>query len=255
MKTAMLALLGLGTALGVTGPALAQQPQAKSSAATPAPSAGAPDLKTAEQKTAYAIGMDISHQLKPIAAEYDPDLLAQGLRDGLAGKAALTDAQFLEVMQAFRTKMIAKQREMMAQQQGANAGAAAKNLKDGQAFLAANKTKPGVTALPSGVQYKVLKQGTGKTPKATDLVKANYRGTLLDGTEFDASAKHGGPLEFPVNGVIAGWTEVLQKMKVGDKFQVFIPGDKAYGPEGNPPDIGPNATLIFEIELVDVTSR
>lgn len=250
MKTALFALIGLGAPLGGALPALAQTPPS-----APAPAAGAPELKTPEQKTAYAIGMELSQQLKPAVGEYDPNLLAQGLRDGLMGKPALTEAQFVEVMEAFKQKMMAKQREAMAKQGGAGGGAAAeKNLKDGQAFLAANKAKPGITVLPSGVQYKVLKAGTGKSPKASDVVEVNYRGTFIDGTEFDASAKHGGSATFPANQVIPGWTEVLQKMKIGDKFQVFIPSEMAYDVEGRD-GIPPNSTLIFEIELLKITTR
>ena len=128
-------------------------------------------------------------------------------------------------------------------------------MKDGQAFLASNKSKPGIKTLASGVQYKVLKSGNGKTPKLTDTVEANYRGTLIDGTEFDSSAKSGGPVPFGVSQVIKGWTEVLQLMKEGDKWQVFIPADMAYGPRQMGQIIKPFSTLIFEMELVKVVEE
>ena len=242
MKYATLATIGFGLVVGSTT-ARAQAPKGDS------------ELKTMEQKIAYSLGFNIGKSMKQSGGDADPTFIAQGLRDGLADKPALTDAQMAEVLQAFRQQMMAKQQEMMAKQQGgggANGAEAEKNLKAGQAFLAANKAKPGVVTLPSGLPYKVLKEGTGKSPKLADSVVANYRGTTIDGAEFDSSYKRGAPAEFPVTGVIKGWTEVLQKMKVGDKFQVFIPSELAYGLRGSPGSIGPNSTLIFEIDLVDV---
>ena len=145
------------------------------------------------------------------------------------------------------------QQQIQAKQMDAARGAADKNKKEGDAFLAANKAKPGVVTLPSGLQYKVIKEGTGQTPKATDTVTTNYRGTLIDGTEFDSSYKRNEPTSFPVNGVIRGWTEALQKMKVGSKWQLFIPADLAYGPNPQPGSpIGPNSVLIFDIELLGI---
>jgi FKBP-type peptidyl-prolyl cis-trans isomerase len=139
-------------------------------------------------------------------------------------------------------------RKKLAAQQ-AEKGAAAQ--KEGEAFLAANKAKEGVVTLASGLQYKILKAGTGEKPTLDDTVMCNYKGTLVNGTEFDASEKHGGPATFPVKGVIAGWTEALQLMPAGSKWQLFVPSNLAYGPQG-PGDIGPNATLIFEVELVSI---
>jgi FKBP-type peptidyl-prolyl cis-trans isomerase FklB len=127
-----------------------------------------------------------------------------------------------------------------------------KNQKEGEVFLAENKKKKGVVTLPSGLQYHVITAGTGKIPKATDTVTTHYRGTLIDGTEFDSSYKRGEPASFPVNGVIKGWTEALQLMKVGSKWQLFIPSNLAYGPQGAGQVIGPSATLIFEIELLSI---
>ncbi|MGH9569716.1 MAG: FKBP-type peptidyl-prolyl cis-trans isomerase, partial [Candidatus Angelobacter sp.] len=129
------------------------------------------------------------------------------------------------------------------------------NKKEGEAFLAANKTKEGVITTPSGLQYKVLKQGTGPKPTTTDKVVCNYKGTLINGKEFDSSYKRGEPATFPVNGVIKGWTEALQLMPVGSKYQLFIPADLAYGERGAGADIGPDATLIFEVELLSIEGK
>ena len=244
MKYATLATIGLGLAVASTA-VQAQAPTPK----------GEPDLKTTEQKIAYTLGITIGRDMKKSGVDIDPSSFAQGLRDAMADKTALSDAQMGEVMQLFRQQMMAKQKQLMDAQQGgggANSPEAEKNLKAGEAFLAENKSKPGVMTLPSGVQYKVLKQGTGATPKLSDNVVANYRGTLIDGTEFDSSYKRGEPSSFPVSGVIKGWTEILQKMKVGDKYQVFIPAELAYGAAQRGPIIAPNSALVFEIELVDV---
>ncbi|WP_435010893.1 FKBP-type peptidyl-prolyl cis-trans isomerase N-terminal domain-containing protein [Tundrisphaera lichenicola] len=235
MKIATLATLGIGLLIGSTM-AWAQDPAAK----------GESELKTVDQKAAYAIGLNMGKQMKKQGIALDPELLLKGLRDGLADKAALTDAQMEEVMQAFG-------QQMQAKAAAAASGIAEKSLKEGQAFLAANKAKPGVQTLPSGLQYKVIKEGTGKSPKLDDTVVAHYEGTLIDGTIFDSSIKRGEPAEFPVSGVIKGWTEILQKMKVGAKYQVFIPSDLAYGANPRPGGpIKPNDALIFDIELIDV---
>ncbi len=234
MKYATLALMGIGLAIG-SSTAIGQAPTPK----------GEPEMKTVEEKFAYAIGLSIGRNMKSEEVTLSPELIYKGIKDALGDKPALTDAQIAEVQKAFNQIMMAKQ--------AAAQGDPASNLKAGQAFLAANKTKPGVTPLPSGVQYKVLKSGTGKTPKLSDSVVANYRGTLIDGTEFDSSYKRGEPATFPVSGVIKGWTEVLQKMKVGDKWEVYIPAELAYGANPRPGGkIRPNDALIFEIELLDV---
>ena len=234
MKYATLALVGVGLAIG-TSIAIGQAPAPKAE----------PEMKTTEQKFAYAIGLQLGSNFKSQEVELDPALIAKGIKDAYAGKAELTEAQMAEVQQAFNKLMQAK----MA---GA-AGDPAKNLKDGEEYLAKNKTKPGVVALPSGLQYKVIKSGTGKTPKLSDTVVAHYKGTLIDGTEFDSSYKRGEPASFPVSGVIKGWTEILQKMKTGDKWEVYIPANLGYGASPRPGGkIKPNDALIFEIELIDV---
>lgn len=242
MKYATLVTIGLSLAVASTA-ARGQAPAPKGDA----------EPKTMDQKMGYALGLNFGRGIKQSGLEVDPAQVAQGIRDGLADKSALTDAQLAEVMQAVKQQLMAKQADQMAKQQGGGGGPEGeKNLKAGQAFLADNKTKPGVTTLPSGVQYKVLKEGTGRSPKLQESVVANYRGTLIDGTEFDSSYKRGEPAEFPVGGVIKGWTEILQKMKVGDKYQVFIPSELAYGPAQRGPVIAPNSALIFEIELLEV---
>ena len=184
------------------------------------------------------------------SVEIDPNIVARGIKDSLAGgKTLLTDDEAKTVMAAFQTQMRKKVEDKM-QEDGA------KNRKEGSAFLDANKTKDGVVTLPSGLQYKVLTQGTGPKPTAQDTVECNYKGTLIDGTEFDSTAKHGGkPATFPVSGVIKGWTEALQLMPVGSNWQLFIPGDLAYGQRGAGGVIGPNATLIFEVELISIQPK
>jgi len=148
-------------------------------------------------------------------------------------------------MAEFQQRMIARQQEMLRKE-------AETNLAAGNAFLEENKGKPGVVVLPSGLQYKVLEEGTGRTPTATDRVKVHYQGTFVNGEEFDSSYRRNQPAEFQVNRVIAGWTEALQLMKEGAKWQLFIPADLAYGERGRPPSMPPNSTLIFEVELIEV---
>jgi FKBP-type peptidyl-prolyl cis-trans isomerase len=211
-------------------------------------------LKTAKQKRSYAIGADIGKkvggQLKAQSVELDPAMVARGIRDALSGaKSAMTDEEIRTTLTELRAQLQQKQAAVVQE-------ASAKNKQEGEAFLAANKGKEGVVTLPSGLQYKILKEGDGKKPLATDTVQCNYRGTLIDGTEFDSSAKHGGaPASFPVNGVIKGWTEALQLMPVGSKWQLFVPSDLAYGDRGAGGSIGPGATLIFEVELVSIQDK
>ena len=203
-------------------------------------------LQTTKEKQGYSIGVDMGNRLKSNALDIDTDSLAQGLKDALSGgKLLLTEQEMKETLAGLQKELMEKQAERTKQ-------IAEKNKKEGEAFLAANKTKEGVKTLPSGLQYKVIKEGTGKTPKAEDTVVTNYRGTLTDGTEFDSSYKRGQPATFPVKGVIPGWTEALQLMKEGSKWELFIPSNLAYGERGAGNVIGPNATLIFEIELISV---
>jgi len=187
--------------------------------------------------------------LKRQSMDLNPDFLLRGIKDAFSGgKALMTDQEIVETMTAF-------QKEMMAKQQEAAKKLGERNKKEGEVFLVENKKKEGVVTLPSGLQYKVIKPGTDKKPKATDTVKAHYRGTLIDGKEFDSSYRRGEPVSFPVNGVIPGWSEALQLMGEGAKWQVFIPSNLAYGERGAGRDIGPDATLIFEIELISIEEK
>ena len=203
-------------------------------------------LKDQKDKVSYAIGLDIGSTMKRQMIDVNDELLNAGIKDGLSGaKPRMTDEEVKDVMSTF-------QKEMMAKQAAARKEAGEKNATEGKKFLDQNKTKEGVKTTASGLQYKVLKEGTGTPPKATDTVKVNYRGTTIDGKEFDSSYKRGEPATFPVNRVIKGWTEGLQLMKPGSKYQLFVPADLAYGERGAGADIGPNSTLVFDVELLEV---
>ncbi len=210
-------------------------------------SAPAADANSAATIGSYGIGMNIGHQLKAEGMDVNLESLAQGVRDGLQGAAPkYTQDQF-------RAASAVLQRQAMARQPQGNLAEAEKNLRDGQAYLAATKSQAGVVALPSGLQYRVLQAGNGPSPKATDTVKVHYEGTLLNGKVFDSSLKRNEPVSFPVNRVIPGWTEALQRMKVGDHWQLIIPSDLAYGARGMPPaGIGPNSVLIFDVRLLGI---
>jgi FKBP-type peptidyl-prolyl cis-trans isomerase FklB len=200
-----------------------------------------PQLKDTKDKVSYSIGMQIGFNLGRQKVDVNSDILAAGIKDAIAGKPQLTPDQVKDIMAQFEKDMETKQKEL-----------GEKNNPEGTKYLEENKKKAGVKTTASGLQYKVVKDGTGSQPKATDMVTVNYRGTLIDGTEFDSSYKRGQPATFPVNGVIKGWTEALQLMKQGSKYQLFIPSTLAYGERAMGPDIGPNSTLIFEVELQDV---
>lgn len=210
-------------------------------------SAFAQEVKEVKDKVSYKIGFDIGSNLKKQTVDVNPDILSQGIRDALLGsKPLFSDKELHEAMTAF-------QKDYMTRQEARNKDLAEKNKKEGETFLAENKKKPGVKTTHSGLQYKVIKEGDGPMPKIKDTVVAHYAGTLIDGTEFDSSIKRGQPSSFPVSGVIAGWTEALQMMKTGSKWQLFIPSNLAYGERGaQGTTIGPNATLIFEVELISV---
>jgi FKBP-type peptidyl-prolyl cis-trans isomerase FklB len=203
-------------------------------------------LKTQRDKVSYSMGLDIGRMLKMQNVDVDLDLVTRGFKDAYTGnQSLLTDEEMQEVLTNFKKEFIAKQQEL-AKQQGE------KNKKEGEIFLETNKKKEGVQTLPSGLQYKVLKAGAGKKPTATDTVTVHYRGTLIDGKEFDSSYRRGKPATFPVNGVIPGWTEALPLMEEGAKWELFIPSNLAYGERSAGGDIGPNATLIFEVELISI---
>jgi FKBP-type peptidyl-prolyl cis-trans isomerase FklB len=240
----------------------ATKPAAKPGQATAAKKPDTLELKTDKDKVSYAIGMNIGQNLGKQTEEFDPAIVQRGIRDALAGgKMLMTEDEAKTALTALQVVMRKKQDEMRKQQEEAMKQAAEANKKEGDAFLADNKTKDGVVTLPSGLQYKILTAGTGPKPAATDTVVCNYKGTLVNGTEFDSSFKRGPahdqtePATFPVTGVIKGWTEALQLMPVGSKWQLFIPSDLAYGQRAPGGPIGPNSTLIFEVELMSIQPK
>ncbi len=204
-----------------------------------------PALPTQKDKRSYALGMDLGRQLRNNLIEINPDLFSSGLKDALSGGKTLMSE---EEVRAAIADLQAQMKRRIAE---ARATGGEENKKAGEAFLAENKKKEGVVTLPSGLQYKILKAGQGKKPTLENTVICNYRGTLVNGVQFDSSYDRGQPATFPVKGVIKGWTEALQQMPVGSQWQLFIPPDLAYGSLGSGP-IGPNSTLIFEVELVAI---
>jgi len=223
-------------------------PLALAALAVPIHAANQPVLKDQKDKTGYSIGATIGADLKQGALDVNIDSLVAGLKDSFTGAAPqLPPEEQREVLAAL-------QKQMMEKAVAARTAAGEKAKKEGAEFLASNKAKPDVKTLPSGLQYKVLAEGKGTQPKPTDQVTVNYRGTLVDGTEFDSSYKRGEPATFPVDGVIKGWTEALPLMKTGSKWQLFVPAALAYGERGAGREIPPHATLIFEVELVGVKS-
>lgn len=209
--------------------------------ATPLVAQEKTNLKDQKDKASYAIGLNIGMNFNRQKINVSPDVLYSGIKDGMAGKPQMTEAEVKEAMEAF-------QKDMESQMKTAGE----KNLKDGEKFLAENKKKDGVKTTASGLQYKVIKEGSGAQPKDTDTVTVHYRGTLIDGTEFDSSFKRNEPATFPLNAVIKGWTEGVQLMKTGGKYQFFIPSKLGYGERGAGSDIGPNSTLIFDVELINI---
>jgi FKBP-type peptidyl-prolyl cis-trans isomerase len=219
-------------------------------------------LKTPKDKASYAVGLNVGKglgaQLRQQSVEVDQAILLRGMKDALAGgKTLLTDDEVKAALTQLQTEVRARQQEKMKVEQEKMKVAGDANKKEGDEFLAANKTKEGVVTLPSGLQYKILTEGTGPKPTATDTVSCNYRGTLINGTEFDSSYKRGQPASFPVTGVIKGWTEALQLMPMGSKWQLFVPSDLGYGDRGADPHsgIGPGATLIFEVVLLSIQAK
>ncbi len=228
------------------------QPATATKAKAATTSKTATPLTTKKDKFSYALGMSqgtgMATNFHKLGVEFNPDLILQGMKDGLAGgKTRLTEEEARAVITEVQGDVQRQQQEKIKQ-------LGETNKKEGDAFLAANKAKEGVVTLPSGLQYKILTAGTGPKPALTDTVSCNYRGTFLNGTEFDSSYKGGKPVSFPVNGVIKGWTEALQLMPVGSKWQLVIPSDMAYGPGGRP-GIPPNSTLVFEVELLSIEQK
>jgi FKBP-type peptidyl-prolyl cis-trans isomerase FklB len=208
-----------------------------------------PVLKTQKDKISYAIGLEMGKGVKDQGFDVDPAVVAMGIKDALAGgKALLTDEEFRKIIGDVQEEMKQKQMQEMEE-------AATQNKKDGDAFLAENTKKAGVVTLPSGLQYKIITAGQGKKPSETDTVLCNYKGTFLDGTEFDSSAQAGKPVPFELKGIIPGFKEALMLMPIGSKWQIFVPSNLAYGERGAGNVIGPNSTLIFEIELVSIQAN
>jgi FKBP-type peptidyl-prolyl cis-trans isomerase len=232
---------------------LAQDPKTATKSATTKPAATAPaapkvaGLETVAQKASYGYGYSLGRSFQSQGAAVDAEQLIKGLRDGLAAaKTAIPEEDLRAAIQAFEQEFAAKQAALAKEE-------AAKNLKEGQAFLAANAKKPGVQATKSGLQYRTITPGTGATPAASDVVKVHYKGTLTDGKVFDSSIERGEPATFQVQDVIPGWVEVLQLMKVGQKVEAVIPAALAYGENPQPGSpIPPNAVLVFEIELLGI---
>jgi FKBP-type peptidyl-prolyl cis-trans isomerase len=227
--------------------------KAAAPAAAPAKSATDAKFKTDREKYGYMVGATVAHNLMQIKDDIDINAMVTALTTSLkGGKLALSEAEMAEVNQEFMAKVIQpKSQKMQAEQTAKMAEAAKKNQAEGEAFLAKNKSKAGVQTTASGLQYEVVKNGTGPKPKETDIVKVEYVGTKIDGSKFDASADHGGPATFPLKGVIPGWTEGVQLMPVGSEYKLYVPSKLAYG-ENAPPQIGPNATLIFDVTLVSI---
>ncbi|HSU55737.1 MAG TPA: FKBP-type peptidyl-prolyl cis-trans isomerase [Candidatus Dormibacteraeota bacterium] len=246
--------IGFKRTVLAVGLGLAFLPSFSRAADKPADSTDKSGLKDEKEKVSYSIGLNWGNMLKRSGYEVDVDVLASAIKDVVAGREPkLTEQQAREVMMAY-------QKEMQTKRQEEQAKISEKNKKEGEAFLAENKNKPGVkthtVTLPDGttaeMQYKVITEGKGDMPKSNDVVTVNYKGTLINGKEFDSSAKHGSPLKRPANSLIRGWTEALEMMKVGSKWELYLPASLAYGDRGAPPDIDPGATLIFEMELTGI---
>ncbi len=256
MQKFLLPISCLSLALSFSTMATAQQtstapskPGAAAGSKSASSSASSSPYTTDKEKASYAIGMNIGKSLQHDGLEVDANVVAQGLKDAMSGAPSkISEADAQDAMGKLRTQVMAKKQEEQA-----HAGDA--NKKAGDQFMAANKSKEGVVTLPDGLQYKIVKAGTGPKPKATDTVEVNYRGTTIDGNEFDSSYKRGKPETLGVNQVIKGWTEALELMPVGSKWQLVIPPDLAYGPNGAGGVIGPNSTLVFDIELLSIKGQ
>ncbi len=241
--------------------ALAQDPAKEKAATTTtttkeaAPAAAPSELKDMKARISYLLGFQLFHQLKAQGIDCDTEILLKGLKDAQAGgKPALSEAEIKEAFQVMQQQGQARQAEQQKAMQAEAMKVGSANKQEGDAFLAANAKKPGIITLPSGLQYRVIKDGTGHSPKSSDVATVHYEGKLVNGTIFDSSYKRGEPAQFQPNQVIRGWTEALQLMKTGAEWELFIPSDLAYGPQGRP-SIPPNSTLIFKVELIAVNGQ
>ena len=252
MKMTMKPALGLAMVVAAVWPVLATAQDttvavAPTTAASAPATAGVPALDNDEQKMDYALDLQIGRSLKNQGIDADSELFLRGLRDALAGRRpALSEQEVRRLMMAMRTEM--RQTRIRSQ-----AAVADDNFKAGQAFMAENGDRPGVVTLPSGLQYKVLAEGKGPKPADLDAVEVRYRGRLLDGREFDSSARNGdGPATFVVKASLPGWRQALQRMPVGSTWELYVPPRLAYGPRGNGINVGPQQTLVYEIELLGI---
>ena len=242
----MKVILFASLALAICTEFLAQKPAPKKNSKALAVQKPTSKLESKKDKLSYSIGFNIAKQFKSQNIDINPDVFVSAIKAVYAGlPTELTEQEVMATLQSF-------EKEMQAKMQGDAKAASGPNKEAGAAFLANNKKNPAVVELPSGMQYEILKDGAGESPKAISTVTTHYTGKLIDGTVFDSSVERGQPAQFPVNGVINGWTEALQLMKPGSKWKLFIPSDLAYGEGGSPPKIGPGATLIFEVELISV---
>lgn len=202
-------------------------------------------LKDKTDKISYSIGMDVGKSIDKQGIQINPEAFVQGLKDAKGKNSLMTEDEMRQILLSLQTEIMERQKKLARE-------LAEKNLAAGEKFLADNKKKQDIKTLPSGLQYKIIKEGNGPTPKATDTVTTHYQGKLIDGTEFDSSYKRGEPAKFTVNGVIPGWTEALQLMKTGSKWEIYVPAKLAYGEHGIGQVIGPNSTLIFDLELLSI---
>ena len=206
-------------------------------------------MKNTKEKVSYCIGLESGKSIRQQFTDIDVNLLNEGFLDGLNSTAPkLSQEEIRSILVALREQIAMQQKEYISQ-------LAEENKKAGEAFLSTNKQKEGVVTLPSGLQYKSLKEGSGEKPSLFDVVNVHYKGAFIDGRVFDSSYERGQPQAFPVNRTIHGWSEALQKMKVGDKWQIFVPHYLAYGEQGYGPEIGPNSTLVFEMELLGIQAQ
>jgi FKBP-type peptidyl-prolyl cis-trans isomerase len=237
------------------GPAFSQNSAPSPAQAPGALPAASPSsaFKDEKDRVSYSLGVDIGRTLDRLQLDLNQATLTQGITDVLAKKQlAMSDQELQQTLQTFQQQMMQKQQTAMAKKQEEMKASADKNKVEGKKFLEDNAKKSGVKTLPSGLQYKIVKQGAGEKPKDTDVVETNYRGTLISGKEFDSSAKNGGPVSLPVSGVIKGWSEALKLMPVGSKWEIYVPSDLGYGDEGAGEDIAPGSTLVFDVELLGI---